>query len=256
MLATIGIIIDIAIVLVVVISTIIGYKKGFLKSVLSLFSWVVCLLIAVFTAKYVAGWLNGLYDFSALIGNKISKSLIGSNEFFTKAISSFANKEEIIATLPADLNGLLKQLIKVVFSTASVDMTSSATIGSFVGACLGDICVVVAAGLLVFIVLKVVVSILSRLFDKIDKTVILGGLNKLLGLALGLLRAGVIIIGINIVLVSTSLIPASNKLINNVIKDNTHVEKVIYNKTDELFGKYVIEGDTVKNWIEDLWAKR
>ena len=41
-----------------------------------------------------------------------------------------------------------------------------------------------------------------------------------------------------------------------IIKDNTHIEKVVYNKTDELFGKYVIEGDTVKNWVEDLWEKR
>lgn len=257
MLSTIGIIIDVAIILGVVISSIIGYRKGLLKSVLSIFSWIVCLLIAIFTAKYVAGWLNGLYDFSALVGSKISKTLIGSNEYFSRAINSFANKEEIIASLESvNTNGLLKQLIKAVFSASTVDMTSEVSVGSFLGDCLGDVSIVVIAGVLVFIILKTVVTILSKLFDKIDKTVILGGLNKLLGLALGLLRAGIIIVGINVILVTSSLIPASNKLINTVVKENTHVEKVIYNKTDKLFGKYVIEGDTVKNWIEDLWAKR
>lgn len=256
MFSTIGIIIDVVIVLAVVISAFIGWKKGLLKSVLSLFSWFVCLLIAIFTAKYIAGWINGVYDFSALFAGKITKSLAGTNEFFSRSINTFANAEEIINTLPGNLNGLLKQLIKVVFSNSSVDMTSTETVGSFVGDCLGDICVVIIAGLLVFIVLKIVVALLSKFFDKIEKTKILGGLNKILGLTLGLVRAGLIIIICNIVLVGLSLVPTANKVISPLIKDNTTVEKVIYNTTDKVFGKYVIEGDTVKNWVEDLWEKR
>ena len=256
MLSTMGIIIDVVIILAVVISAIIGMKKGFLRSVISVFSWFVCLLVAIFTAKYVAGWINGLYDFAGLMGDKISKSLNGMNEFFGRSINTFANTEEIVNSLPSNLNGLLKQLIKVVFSNSSVDMTSTETVGSFVGSCLGDICMVIIAGILVFVVLKIVVAILSKLFDNIEKTKVLGGLNKILGLVLGLLRAGIIIIIINVVMVGLSLIPVANKIITPLVKDNTHVEKVIYNKTDELFGKYVIEGDTVKNWIEDLWEKR
>ena len=256
MLSTIGIIIDVILVLAVVISGIIGMKKGLLKSVLSLFSWFVCLLVAIFTAKYVAGWINGLYDFAGKIGNSISKSLIKSNEFFGKSINSFANTQEIVSSLPSNLNGLLKQLIKAVFSNSAVDMSSTETVGSFVGGCLGEICMFIIAGILVFIVLKIVVALLSKLFNNIEKTKVLGGLNKILGLALGVLRAGIIIIILNIVLVGLSLVPTANKLIAPLIKDNTHVERVIYNKTDELFGKYVIEGDTVKNWIENLWEKR
>ncbi len=256
MFSTIGIIIDVAIVLGVAISTFIGWKKGLLRSVLSFFSWFVCLLVAIFTAKYIAGWINGIYDFSALLGNKISKSLAGTNEFFSRTINSFANTEEIINSLPSNTNGLLKQLIKVIFSNNSVNMTSSETVGSFVGDCLGDICIVIIAGLIVFIILKIVVALLSKFFDKIEKTKILGGLNKILGLILGLLRAGLIIIICNIVLVGISLVPTANKIIKPLIKENTTVEKVIYNTTDKLFGKYVIEGDTVKNWVEDLWAKR
>jgi len=256
MLSTIGIIIDVILVLAVVISGIIGMKKGLLKSVLSLFSWFVCLLVAIFTAKYVAGWINGLYDFAGKIGNSISKSLIKSNEFFGKSINSFANTQEIVSSLPSNLNGLLKQLIKAVFSNSAVDMSSTETVGSFVGGCLGEICMFIIAGILVFIVLKIVVALLSKLFNNIEKTKVLGGLNKILGLALGVLRAGIIIIILNIVLVGLSLVPTANKLIAPLIKDNTYVERVIYNKTDELFGKYVIEGDTVKNWIENLWEKR
>lgn len=256
MLSTIGLIIDIALIAAFVISGLIGLKKGFLKSVLSFFSWGVCLIVAIFLAKYVAGWINGLYDFAGLMSNKISASLTKSNEFFAQPINAFANKEEIISSLPSGTNSLLKELIKVVFSTASVDMTSTETIAVFLGAVLGDISMVVISGILVFIVLKIVVAILSRLFDSIEKTKVLGGLNKILGLVLGLARAALVIIVINIAMVGLSLVPAVNKTISPIIKDNTKIEKVIYNKTDELFGKYVIEGDTVKNWVEDLWEKR
>lgn len=256
MFSTIGIIVDVVIIALLAIFAIIGLKKGFLKSVISLFSWSVCLILAIIAAKYVAGWINEIYDFSSLIGNKVSKSLTNSNAFFGSSINTFATKEEIVANLPNNINGLLKQLIKVVFSNTAVDMTSADTIGSVVGYSLGYISMVIIAGILVFVVLKIVVTLLSKLFDNIERTKILGGLNKILGLTLGLIKASIIIILFNCVLVGLSLIPAVNKTITPIVKDNTYVEKVIYNKTDELFGKYIIEGDTLKDWVTDLWNSR
>ncbi len=254
--ATIGLIIDILIVAVLIIFGIIGFNKGFLKSFISLFSWVVCILIAIFTAKYVANWINGIYDFSSLIGGRIADGLTGVNEFFSQSISEFSSTEEIINNLPADLNGLLSQLIKVVFSNTSVDMTSTDTIASVVGLSLGHICMVIIAGILTFIVLKIVIALLSRLFDNISRTKILGGLNKVLGLIFGVLKAGCIIIILNCILVGLSLIPAVNNTITPLIQDNTHIEKVIYNKTDEFVGKYIIEGNVIQEWVTDLWNSR
>ena len=92
MFSTIGIIIDIAIVLALVVFGLIGLKKGFLHSILSLFSWSVCIIIAVLVAKYVSGWINGIYDVSALIGGKIEGSLLSSNEFFATAVNSGAER--------------------------------------------------------------------------------------------------------------------------------------------------------------------
>ncbi len=258
MFATIGIIIDVAIIAILVVFAIIGLKKGLFKSVLSIFSWFVCLLIAIFTAKYVAGWINGLYNFSGLIGKGISKSLIKNNDFFAQSINVYqtGGKDSLIAAIPSDVNSLITQLIKVVFSNTKVDMTSSDTIGSVVGLGLGQISMIVISGILVFIVLKIAVALLAKLFDHITKTKIIGGLNRFLGLTLGLLRGALIVIVINLVLVGFSLVPVVNKISTPLIQNNTYVEKVIYNTTDKLFGKYVIEGNTVKNWVENLWEKR
>ena len=256
MMATIGLIIDVVIVVALVIFGIIGFKKGFLKSFISLFSWVVCVVIAIFTAKYVAGWINGIYDFSGLIGGKIAEGLNGVDEFFSCSIAEFASTEEIINNLPADLNGLLAQLIKIVFSNTAVDMTSTDTIASVVGSSLGHICMVIISGILVFIVLIIVIALLSRLFDNIARTRILGGLNKVLGLIFGVLKAACVIVVLNGILVGLSLIPAVNDTITPLIQDNTHIEKVIYNKTDEFVGKYIIEGNVIQEWITDLWNSR
>ncbi|MBR6778616.1 MAG: CvpA family protein [Clostridia bacterium] len=255
--ATIGLILDIALVLALVIFGIIGFKKGFLQSVVSLFSWVVCIIVAIFTAKFVAGWINGIYDFTGLIGGKIATSLTKQNEFFGTAINAFSGgKEEVITSIPANTNKLLAQLIKVVFSNASVDMSSSETVASIVGVNLGHICMVIIAGLLVFVVLKIVVALLTKLFDNISKTKILGTLNKVLGLALGLLKASFIIVVLNGVLVGLSLIPMVNKTITPIIQDNTYVEKFVYNKTDEFVGEKIINGNVIQTWISDLWESR
>ncbi len=256
MVSTIGLILDIAVVAIFVIFGIIGLKKGLLKSVLSIFSWGLCILIAFLTAKYVATWINGLYNFSGLIGNKISKSLVNMNAYFALPINTFAGKEALIEAIPSNTNKLLTQLIKSVFSSNKVDMTSTNTIGNVVGSSLGHICFVVITGILVFIVLKIAVALLSKLFKNIEQTKVLGGLNKVLGLVLGLLKATLIVGAINVVLVAITLAPGVNKVITPLIQDNTYVEKVVYNTTDKLFGKYIVEGDTVQNFVGKLWDNR
>lgn len=258
MFSTIGLIVDIVIVLTILIFGLIGFKKGLLKSVISLFSWGVCLIVAFFTAKYVAGWINGLYDFSTLIGNKISNNLVKMNQYFAQSINVYeaGGKDALIAAIPGDINGLLKQLIKVVFSTTNVNMSTTDTIGSVVGYALGNISMMIISGILVFVVLKIVIKLLSKLFDNIERIKILGGLNKILGLTLGVIKSVLVIFVFNCILVGLSLVPAVNKTIKPIVHENTYVEKFVYTKTDDLFEKYVIKGKTIQTWVEDLWEKR
>lgn len=253
--ATIGIIIDIVIIASLGIFTFVGIRKGFLHSLISLFSWTFCLLVAFLTAKYVAGWINGIFNFSGMLGNKISGALINSNNFFAQAINTYATKEDLINAIPTNTNGLLKQLIKIVFSNKNVDMTSTNSIGSITGESLGHIVVIVITGILIFIILKIAVMLLNKLFKKIAETKILGTLNKILGGILGFIKVAFIIIGLNMVVVALSAIPAVDKTVTTLVNENTYVEKFAYSKTDELFSKYIVEGKALDSWIEDLWKK-
>lgn len=252
----VGLVIDIALVVFLLVFAIIGFKKGFLKSVISLFSWVVCIAVAIFAAKYVASWLNSMFNFSGWFGDKIAGGLIGSNEFFKTQINTFENKEQILASIPANTNGALKALIEVVFKNTAVDMESTASVASVVGASLGHVCMLVITGIAIFLVLKLVIFILNKIFDNIARTKVLGGVNKILGLIFGLAKGLLIIAVINIALVALSMVPVVNNVVSPVIKNNTYVEKTIYNTTDKLVGKYIIEGGALQNWITNLWQSR
>ncbi len=264
--STFGLIIDIILVIIVAIFAIIGFNKGFFKSILSLFSWVVCLIVAIVLAKYVANWINGIYDLTSLIGSKIESALSGMGDVFNNTIASYnsadATAESVKTAILADIqkvsgmNGVLLQFIIMVFNNTAFDPTSEATIGNILGMSIGHMCVVLIAGILVFIVLKIVVALLTKLFDRISKVKVIGGLNKVLGLVLGALKGACIVVIINIIVVALSLIPAVNNVITPVIQDNTTVEKFVYNKTDEIIGTYVIEGNMIQNWISDLWNAR
>ena len=57
------------------------------------------------------------------------------------------------------------------------------------------------------------------------------------------------------VIIALSHIPVVNKTVTPLIQDHTKVEKVVHDKTDKIFNKYIIEGKVLKEWTKDLWNK-
>lgn len=75
-------IIDGALILILLISTIVGIIKGFFDSLLSLLGTGVSFAIAVFTAKYVSGTLNKIVGIEKFVLDKLDASNEGTVEFF------------------------------------------------------------------------------------------------------------------------------------------------------------------------------
>lgn len=252
----VGIVIDIVLVVVLLIYALVGVKKGFFKSLLSLFNWVVCLVLAIWLAKYIANWVGSWFGMEAAISSKISGSIVSANENLGNSVASFGSKDAIVAAC-SGMNGLMKSLINIIFSSNKVDFTSEASVADIAGAGAGHICVLAISAVLLFIVIKLVLLILGKLFDNIARTKIMGGLNRVLGFVFGLVKGACIVVIINIIAVALSLVPVvNNTIIKPVIQENTKVEKFVYEKTDDVIGKYVIEGKLVQNWIDNLWENR
>lgn len=75
-------IIDGVLILILVISTIVGIVKGFFDSLLSLLGTGLSFSIAVFTAKYVSGFLNKIIGIEEFVLNKLDATNEGTVEFF------------------------------------------------------------------------------------------------------------------------------------------------------------------------------
>ena len=254
--SVVGIIIDVLIVLVLLITGLIGIKKGFLKSLLSLFNWVVCLAVSIWLAKYVANWVGSWFGMENAIAGKISSSIIGVNSELGNSVASFGSKDAIMNAC-AGMNGILKQLINMIFSSNNVDFASESAVADVAGAGVAHICVLAISAILLFVIIKIVLAILGKMFDNIARTKILGGLNRVLGFVFGLVKGGCLVIIVNIIMVALSLVPViNNSVIKPVVQDNTKIEKVIYEKTDYFIGKYVIEGKMIQTWIDNLWENR
>ena len=85
-------IIDGLIIAVIVVSAIIGIAKGFFDSILSLVGTGVALAVAVFTAKYVAEWLNKIINIESWVLGKLDASNGGTVSFFDGKFS-YTNAE-------------------------------------------------------------------------------------------------------------------------------------------------------------------
>lgn len=255
---TAGIIIDIVLIITLLVFGLIGLKKGLFKSLLSFFSWTVCIIIAFLLAKYVARLLNGIWDFNGKIGSGVSKSLLESNsEVYGKKICDYADKASLVAAITGtNLSGILSKVVNIVFKNGNIDMSSTDTVANVVGSSVGYVCMIIISAILIFIVLKIILALLNKIFDKLARTKVIGGLNKTLGLVFGLLKATFIVFAVNFILVGLTLVPAVNKTLTPIITEHTYVEKYVYHLADRTFENYVINGKILENWISDLWNNR
>lgn len=67
-------IIDGLVILILLISMIVGIVKGLFDSILSLFGTAIALAVSAFTAKYIAGFINKIFNFEEYLLTKIDEA--------------------------------------------------------------------------------------------------------------------------------------------------------------------------------------
>ena len=229
-------VIDIVIIAVLLLFGIIGMIKGFLNTILSLFSSLASLGVAIFCAKPVAKFLNNVFGLIGAIGGKIAGSLAGTIQPFqsgyaTNELTGSALKEYLAQDGLTFQERLFKLFIEdgKTFSTAEQTAAEAdKQIVTYIGERLAAIISLVIATLVVFILLKIAVLLLAKLFDAITKNRAIGGLDRALGLIFGLVKASLIIC---VVLAVFYLI--ANNTVQGWI-DNSTVTKWLYQYVTQL----------------------
>ena len=254
----VGIVLDLVVVILLLTFAFLGYHKGFLKSLIALFSTTVVIAIAIYFANGFARLINSVYDFTALIAEKLAPSIERISSVYSMAFPTGMSGTEFYNSYidTSSTNTILKRFFKFALKGYSSSDIEGLKVAEVLAGSIASIIMTIIAGILLFILIKIALSFLSRFFDNISRTRVLGGLNKILGFAFGAIQGATIVIVFVVITICVSFVPKLNSKIYPLVQDDTKVVKVIYNTTDRLVDKYFIKSDTLSKWINNLWDNR
>ena len=202
--------IDIVFIAILVVFAIIGLWRGLFDSLLGLISSGVALAIAIFTAKPVAKFLNKILKIDA---------------WFLKIVNKAVGESGTVSLFGSE---------KLTFTSQEVAQFLS----------------IVFAVIVTFVLIKLAVWLLAKLFDSVTSSTIGSGLNKVLGFFFGLCRGAVFVI----LALSLCCVFSSTKIIGNSVQennDNTKNTKNVYKYVSDYI-ETSLEKTDIKEYVSDL----
>lgn len=196
-------VLDIVVICVLSIFAIIGFFKGFLNTLLSLFGNLASLAIAIVIVKPCAKFLDSIFHIANWLGNLLIKGVQNAN-VLPDLSSTTMTADEVIAYLKSS-NGFIGKLSSLfvdkniaLYGNGEANLISTLTnnMGSF--ACL------VFTVIILFILIRIAVLLLSKLFNAITKNHSFGALDRCVGLAFGLIKGSLYVTGILAVIYALS----------------------------------------------------
>lgn len=254
----VGLAIDIAIVMILLCFAIVGYKKGFLKSVLALCSTFVVLLLSFYFANHFAKLINSIFDFTTLIAKKLAPSIEKMDSVyamvFPAGMSGTAFYHTYISS--SGTNSIIKRFFEHALKGYSAESIEGLKVSEVLAGSIASLIMTIIAGILLFIIIKIAINLLSRLFENITSVRFFGGLNKILGFLFGAIKGGLIIVFFVLITICLSFVPKVNKKIYPLVQNDTKIVKVVYNTSDKIIEKTVIKSNLLSKWINNLWDNR
>ena len=176
---------DIAVVIIIVLSMIDGLRRGFIRTATDTFGWIIALILAYIWYPAVAFFIKTNTDIYTSVLNNVTLKM---------SVSGNSTLDEFIKGLPPAIGDAMR----------AVADGASANLGATIADTLFNIVCFVAVVFLIRLILVIFASLISRS----NRDNIIGGLDRLAGLFAGLLK-GIIVIYFMLAL-STAIIGISN----------------------------------------------
>lgn len=192
-------ILDIAVLVILLVVAIVGFKKGFLKGLVGLVGTVVAFIIAILCAAPVAEMVENGFGMTTSIANAVEGMLNGMEAF------NVPLTDEGLSNALAELGlpGFISDMIIDVVSQLNIE--GDPTIAQVVSPVIAGFISTAICGILLFIVSAILLNLFAGLLSKVfDKIPVIGAINHILGLALGLIKG---LIFVYIVLGVLSVLP-------------------------------------------------
>lgn len=198
---TSGVIVDVIVVLAMLIFVTVSAKRGFINCFFGFISTIAALFLAVSLAKITVSATGGLFGVQGALENS-----------FVASFSSLAGFDVDVSG--QDLNALLAEkdlpaiLITLAIKNNGGELAAGTTLGMVVGESVAWLATVLIAGVVLYILVKIFLRILRKLFNSISKKIgLLGFLNRLLGMVVGVIE---VILLASLVVSFITLIPSQS----------------------------------------------
>ena len=187
-------IIDIVVISVLALFAVIGMIKGFLNTLLSLFGNLASVGVAILCAKPVAKFLDSVFNIVSKLGEQITKTITDVNPFESgiEAVSdSVLTGTELKQYLQS--GGTIYRKALGLFVEDAHEFTNDVDVVNYLGAQVARIAAIVIATIVMFVLLRIAVKLLAKLFDALSKNKAVSGLDRAIGLTFGLLKGAIIV---------------------------------------------------------------
>ena len=167
-------IVDIALILIVIFFAFVGLKRGFVKSLVNFLGTMVVLVLSFVAAKPVGGMLNNWFGLNNTFANMLQDPLA------PYCVSSYN----------AGLDNPLMNKIAEIFIGPEYwlnysDGVNSAEFLADFSAGIGKLITMAIAMVVLYIIFKIAIWLLSKLFKFLTKDRVIGGYERLFGFAMG-----------------------------------------------------------------------
>lgn len=169
----------------------IGHRRGLIRTVFSLASFGISILLAVYLYPLVAEWLRTTPIFTALKGYIIRT--MGLEDVV------YAHTVEVIANLP--IPDLLRRSLMLHNTPNMFELLNVYTIEEYIAGFFAGMAINIIAMVLVFIIVRMVLGILSSMLDIVGRLPVIRHFNRGGGLILGLVQ-GVVIVWIGLAIIN------------------------------------------------------
>ncbi len=232
--------IDIVFIILIVLFGLWGLKQGFLASIISLVGIALSIVLAVWLAPPFTSFIDGL--FNNAISNMFSDAMNG-------VVSGFGNLDYTLtqATSAGDLiagfevNGILKSLLDIMLGNEI--LVEGTNVLSWFSVKLGGLLTTLCGAVLLFLLIRIALALLSKLFDKITENRAINGLDRVLGFLFGAIKGLIFVAVIIAILNILCVVPAINDFVTEWL-DKTSIlndyANWIFGLIDDFTSKYSI----------------
>ena len=203
-----------------------GHKKGFLRSALTTFSFVITIAVATALAVPVSNMLENS-SFGSRISENVSESI---NEKFSEYTDgTFLDEDEQDSFLESlALPSIVQNSIKETNTSEDYAQMGVTSFKEYTAQKVTDVIINAAAYIIVMVIAAVVLKIILRLAGFVNKIPVIGGINRFLGALLGIFEGLLALWAIGLLIIAFSNTAFGMKAVS-IIQSNAFLNAVFDN---------------------------